>query len=114
MSQFLSDEEAWEVIRPMLNEGKTNREIVSHLNLNDYKRIDGGSWYGTDVSKIAIANGVRRKREFARTKKKDMVKTVKVETTEPTLANDVLDVMTSTLREPLKMRIVNLLTAVRT
>ncbi len=98
------NEIAWELIRVAIKDGKQNVMIASDLNQRGllYK---GRAYTSHDISRIAIQNGVRRKKPYKMSSGPRAVNQ-----TTPTVADDVLEVMTSQIREPLKVKIVNFLT----
>ena len=93
----------WEIIKPRVENGVLYAEIAEDLNLSE-QRDDGKKWTESDISNSAVRIGKHRRRPKYVRKETSNVPTAK------SLATEVLDVMTSTLREPLKIKLVCLLT----
>lgn len=94
---------AWESVKPMVEGGALYRDVAVRLT-NSIPRPDGKAWTDSDVSNLCVRVGKYRRRHPYNRKETANVPTAK------SLATDVLDVMTSTLREPLKIKLVCLLT----
>lgn len=89
----MTEEMVWPIIKEMIDQRKTNDEIVSYFKSENVVRADGAPYHTSDISRIAISHNVRRKAK------------AKTETFAKSKLSELEQIMESNLSSELKQRV---------
>lgn len=71
--KYLPEKVAFGVIKPWHESGLTYCQIADKLNAEGYVRDNGAPWGNSNVSRLAIKNGIRKKNRRKASKQNDKV-----------------------------------------